>query len=92
MNAEILLLNYVYPELILGIIVITELYKHLFPNRLHPKWLTLLFAVAGALLEVAFRPEPVNIWYLVISFGVAVLGYDYFYKPIKDKVSTNRNQ
>ena len=87
-----MLLEYTYPGYIIGVVVIVELIKHFFTPKLHPKWITLLVAIAGAVVELLIHRYELDAWKLIISLGIAILGYDYIYKPIKDKVSTNRNQ
>jgi divalent metal cation (Fe/Co/Zn/Cd) transporter len=89
---EIVLLEYTYPAYIIGVVVIVELIKHFFNPVLHPKWVTLLVAVGGAIIELVIHRYELDWWKLIISLGIAILGYDYIYKPIKDKVSPNRNQ
>lgn len=89
---DMILINYTYPEFIAAVIIMVELIKYLANPKLHPKWITLVVAIMCAVIELAVRGHGVNVWFLVISLGVAVLGYDYIIKPIKDKVNPNKNQ
>ena len=83
MNIE--LSNYIYIEFTLAIILLTEIAKKMFPIA-HPKWPTLGIAVVGAVAEWFLRESP-DVWTLIISFSVAVLGYDYVVKLIKNAVT-----
>lgn len=89
---EITLLNYIYPEFVLAVVVITELLKKYFTY--HPKWTTLIIASVCAAIDITVRLTndlELNYWFLLISFGIAVLGYDYLIKPIKDRMGVKNN-
>lgn len=85
-------LEYVYLDFILAVIVVVEMYKAFLParfQRIHPKWVTLFIAIIFAVIRYFVRTDN-NVEWLIISLGIAVLGYDYIIKPFKDKIETTR--
>lgn len=80
------LLNYMYYELTLGIIFTTMVINKLFAVKkyIDLKWLTLVVAAFGGVVHYLTHDDS-DIWKIIISFGLAVLGYDYFVKVISDK-------
>lgn len=85
--------HYLYPEYVVAVIIITALVRWLFKGidiAIHPKWITLFVGVVLAILGFAwktFAQEEYKIFKVLISFGVSTLGYDYFWKVIKDKLT-----
>ena len=90
--------KYIYWEYSLAVLLFSELVKMLLKNVqlkwiqeivvVNPKWLTLIVAVILGVGDWVFidRGEP-NYYQLIISFGLAVLGYDYGLKLVKDMIS-----
>lgn len=81
---------YVYVEYVLAVLMFTEVIKKAVQEAdLHPKWVTfgvaVVMALVGVVLETGLMHNAVNFWKLITSFGVSIIGYDYFMKPIKDK-------
>lgn len=91
------LAHYIYWEYSLGVMVVTELVRILTKNVKakiiqltvvdNPKWLTLIVAGVLAVLDwsIIGSANKFHIWQFIISFGCAVLGYDYVVKLIKDQ-------
>ena len=89
--------KYIYWEYSLAVLIITEVGRALLKGidskvvRIitvdNPKWLSLICAVVLAGLDwVIFSSgHTFHLWQFIISFGVAVLGYDYVIKLIKDQ-------
>lgn len=86
------LVKYIYWEYTIAVMFLTEGVMQLIKNtRLqwivtaHPKWITLIVAVLCAVGDWIFidRGEP-NYYQILISFGLAVIGYDYGLKLLKD--------
>lgn len=93
---ELEILNYVYPETILIIIVFCEVFKKYVPTgRLHPKWQTLIVAVLVGAIGYGFKElffsEPLNLTKYILSIGFSNIAYDYFWKPIRDKFITHKD-
>ena len=86
--------QYLYPEYVITVIVVTALVRYIFKGidgAIHPKWITLFVGIVLGLVGFAWRTfaaADVSVFKVLISFGVATLGYDYFWKPIKDKFFT----
>jgi hypothetical protein len=91
------LVKYIYWEYTVAVLFFTEVFKLLFKDTSNnflkriavdnPKWLTLILAVVIGIGDWVFidRGEP-NYYQLLISFGLAVLGYDYGLKIFKDLI------
>lgn len=84
---EFKILEYIYVELTLGILFITEILRKYLPKPKsafwkHPKWLTLLVGVGLSAAEY-FHRDAVDLSKLVLSLGSSVLFYDYFWKLVK---------
>ena len=89
--------KYIYWEYSLAVLILTEVFRALlkgidaklvrFVISDHPKWLSLIVAIVLAFLDwiVFSSGHAFHLWQFVISFGVAVLGYDYVIKLIKDQ-------
>src|SRR5688572_25068984 len=89
--------RYIYWEYSLAILVLTEVIRALtkgidvkiirFAVVDNPKWLSLIVASVLAFLDwiVLSKGQAFHLWQFAISFGVAVLGYDYVVKLIKDQ-------
>lgn len=93
---ELEILNYVYPETILIIIVFSEVFKKYVPTgRLHPKWQTLIVAALvgaiGYVYKEMFFAEQLDLTKYLLSIGFSNLAYDYFWKPIRDKFITHKD-
>lgn len=93
---NIKLLEYIYPEVILMIIVFSELFKKYVPTgRLHPKWQTIIVATIIGGIGYAYREmffsEPLELSKYLLSIGFSNLAYDYFWKPIKDKFISQKD-
>lgn len=87
--------EYIYPEYVVAVVLITALVRSMFKGidyAVHPKWITLAVAVIMAIVGYAFKAmmnEPYQVFKVITSFGLACLGYDYFWKVIKDKLNRN---
>lgn len=87
--------KYIYWEYSLAVLFMSEMMKMLLANVKakwvraivfdNPKWMTLIIALLLGIGDWALidRGQP-NYYQLLISFGLAVLGYDYGLKLIKD--------
>ena len=82
--------RFTFPIYIVAVTVIVEMIKAVVKLNINPKWITLAVAVICAIIQIIFDDAATveSWWKLVISFGVAVLGYDYFIKPVKDLIQT----
>ena len=90
------LASYLYWEYSVAVLLLTEIARTLlkgFKRRAiqiivveQPKWLSLIIATILALLDwqIFSNGRIFHFWQFVISYGVAVLGYDYAVKLIKD--------
>ena len=88
--------KYIYWEYSVAVLLVTEVLRALFVNvntkfiritfREQPKWLSLIVATALALLDWIFLSKTFHLWQFTISFGLAVLGYDYGFKLIKERL------
>lgn len=88
--------QYVYPGYMVAVIISTALVRSLFKGidySIHPKWVTLvvasILAIVGYALK-AFMAESYSVFKVINSFGLACLGYDYFWKVVKDKISIRK--
>jgi hypothetical protein len=91
------LAKYIYWEYSLAVLILTEVFRALikgintkfvrFIVSEHPKWLSLFVAIVLAVLDwiVFSSGQAFHLWQFVMSFGVAVLGYDYVVKLVKDQ-------
>ena len=89
--------KYIYWEYSLSVLVLTEVLRALtkgidakiirFVVVDNPKWLSLIVASVLAVVDwlIFSNGHAFHLWQFVISFGVAVLGYDYVFKLIKDQ-------
>jgi hypothetical protein len=89
--------RYIYWEYSVAVLLITEVLRALtkgidakiirFVVVDNPKWLSLIVASVLAFLDwiIISNGNTFHLWQFVISFGVAVLGYDYALKLIKDQ-------
>lgn len=84
--------EFTFPVYIVAVTVIVEMIKALAKPKVNPKWITLAVAVICAVIQIIFDDSATveSWWKLVISFGVAVLGYDYFLKPLKDLIGKGK--
>lgn len=94
------LLDYIYWEFSLSVLIGTEIVrfflaklslvpawlKYIFVKE--PKWLTLIVALAIAAGSWSTIKAEFDLNRAITSLGVAVLGYDYVWKLIKDKFKT----
>jgi hypothetical protein len=92
--------KYIYWEYSLAVLLVTEIIRALTKNvntkfvKLiiadNPKWLSIIVATFLAVLDwiILSNANVFHLWQFIISFGVAVLGYDYVVKLIKDKFFT----
>lgn len=90
------LMSYLYWEYSLAVLLLTEVFRQLLKGINHrfiqiiiveqPKWISLFVAVILAICDwlVFSKGRIFHFWQFTISFGVAVLGYDYAVKLIKD--------
>ena len=80
--------RFTFPEYIIAVIVFVEVIKAFVKPSIHPKWVTLIVAIVCAVVQIWLDPAAhiTSWWKLLISLGIAVVGYDYLIKPIKDKV------
>lgn len=98
------LLKYIYIEYSLAVIIVTELAR-LFLRKVktkvtqylaveEPKWLTLAVAAILSVADYLFvsKGDSFNLYQSLISFGCAVLGYDYVIKLIKDTFKRGINE
>ena len=91
------LAKYIYWEYSLAVMFVSEMFKTLLkdiPGKFiqtivvtQPKWLTLIVAIALGIGDWVFIDHGTpNYYQLIISFGLAVLGYDYGLKLLKDLI------
>src|SRR5688572_15148799 len=87
--------QYVYPEVVLLVVVFTQVFKTYFCKRgifkkLAPKWITLMVALIWFGLGFVYRElvfgENFDAIKYFTSFGITVISYDYIIKPILDLV------
>lgn len=88
--------RYIYWEYSVAVLLITEVLRALFGNvntpfvrrimKEQPKWLTLIVAVALAAADWILLSHSFHLWQFTISFGLAVLGYDYGLKILKERI------
>lgn len=90
------LAKYIYIEYTVAVLLFSELAKILLKKMNikwiqfiaveEPKWLTLIVAVIFSLADWIFvsKGGHFNFYQTAISFGLAVLGYDYGLKIVKD--------
>lgn len=88
---------YIYWEYSLAVLIVTEVFRALLKNVNHrvlkliiieqPKWLSFIVATVLAIADwlILSNGRAFHIWQFTISFGVAVLGYDYVFKLVKDQ-------
>lgn len=100
---DIDLLKYIYIEYSLAVLLVTEMVKMFIKNINtkfiqfiaveQPKYVTLMVAtVLGVIDWMVFSGfDNFHLWQKVISFAVAVLGYDYAWKLVKDAYKSFRN-
>lgn len=94
---DIDLLKYIYIEYSIAVLVVTELARF-FLKKIdvkftqyiavkEPKWATLIIASVLSVADwlLIGHGDNFNFYQMLISFGCAVLGYDYLYKVIKDQ-------
>jgi len=89
--------RYIYIEYSLAVLIVTELARFFIkkiPTKFaqyisvtEPKWITLMVATFLSVLDwlVIGHAEGFNFYQALISFGVAVLGYNYVWKLVKDQ-------
>lgn len=94
------LARYIYWEYSLAVLLVTEMIRALTKNIQlrfiqiisveQPKWLSLFTAILLAVLDwiIMSNGNKFHLWQFTISFGLAVLGYDYGWKIVKDKFIT----
>ena len=90
------LAKYIYIEYSVAVLLFSELAKLLLKKLPYkfiqiiavsePKYITLVVATVFAVVDYVFVGglKSFNFWQITISFGLAVLGYDYGLKLIKD--------
>lgn len=101
---DIDLLKYIYWEYTAGVLIVTEVLKY-FIKKIdakfaqyiavkEPKWITLIAAIILLIADyfLVSRGDSFNLYQALISFGVAVFGYDYFINPIKFQVRRGINE
>jgi hypothetical protein len=101
---DIDLLKYIYWEYTAGVLIATEVLKY-FIKKIdtkfaqyiavkEPKWITLFAAVILLIADyfLVSRGDSFNLYQALISFGVAVFGYDYFINPIKHQFRRGVNE
>lgn len=84
--------NYIFPEMTIGIVLITMIVRTQVSRLVQAKWVTLVVALFGAaiqfILHVVETPEvDFEFWKAVNSMGIAVIAYDYVVKVIKDWIA-----
>lgn len=80
-----------YIELIIGIVVCTEIIKKAFKTDrfIHSKWLALAVAILGAVSKWIFNAaDP---FALLSSIGIAMMAYDYIFAVGKDLFINKKN-
>lgn len=91
--------KYLYIEYTIGVIVVAEIFKF-FLSKIpkpfiqyisvkEPKWISLIVATVLAVIDWALIGKfgTFHFYQMTMSFAIAVLGYDYVWKIIKDAVS-----
>jgi hypothetical protein len=96
--------KYIYWEYSLAVLIITDVIRVLTKNIQtpfmqkiivnFPKWITLFVAIILAVCDwlVFSKGTQFHFFQFTISFGVAVLGYDYVWKLIKDQFKKPQNE
>lgn len=92
------LTKYIYWEYSVAVLLITEVLRALLGGinskviqyivKEQPKWLSLIVATFLAVLDWILISQSFHLWQFTISFGLAVLGYDYGFKLLKEKILT----
>lgn len=94
--------KYIYFEYSLAVLVLTDMVKMLLKNIQigfiqfvvvdNPKWLTIIVAIILSVLDwlVIGNANKFHLFQYIISFGVAVMGYDYIWKLIKEQYNRFR--
>lgn len=90
------LAKYLYWEYSVAVLLVTELFRALLspvPTKWvdlivnkQPKWLSLIVATVLALLDWWLLSTSFHLWTFLISFSLAVIGYDYGFKILKDRL------
>lgn len=91
--------KYIYWEYSLAVLILTDMVKMLLQNVQlrfvqfvivkNPKWVTILIAIVLSALDwlVIGNANKFHLFQYIISFGVAVMGYDYIWKLVKEQYS-----
>lgn len=94
---DIDLFKYIYIEYSIAVLVGTEVVRFfvakinkpwaIYVGKEQPKWITLFVASVFAVADWYFigHAQTFNFYQMVTSFGIAVLGYDYIWKIVKDQ-------
>ncbi len=77
--------QYIYMEVVLAVILVTQVLKKYLNFRVHAKWYTLAAAVVVLVASVVYRGADWNGWTAVISVLFATASYDYLVKPMAEK-------
>lgn len=82
-----MILDLIYWELTLGLVVITGIINNAFGIKyiVHPKWLVLVLWAFGSIVH-GLTHETTEFWRLVTSLGCAVIVYNYIVSPIRDAI------
>jgi hypothetical protein len=88
--------KYIYWEYSVAVLLITEVLRALLIGidakviriivKEQPKWLSLIVATILAMLDWWLISQSFHLWQFTISFGLAVLGYDYGFKILKERL------
>lgn len=95
---DIDLVSYVYWEYSVAVLLVTEVIRTILADvhvpfiqnivTKRPKWITLIVAILLSVADRIFISQSFHLWQFIISFGLAVLGYDYGLKILKERIFT----
>jgi hypothetical protein len=77
--------RFIYPEYTLAVLITTDLLRFLvkgIDKKIEPKYLCLVIAIL-LVIPVYFVHHEYNFWKGLVSFGIAILAYQYIWYPIK---------
>lgn len=90
--------KYLYIEYTIAVVVVSEIFKYFlskidkkfiqYVSVKEPKWISLFVATMLAVIDWAFIGKfgTFHFYQMTMSFAIAVLGYDYVWKIIKNAV------
>jgi len=76
---------FIYPEIIIAILLLTQGVKRYVNLRMHAKWQTLWVALFVITVDLLIRWGDVDFWKAINSFALTTLAYDYIWGFVRDK-------